>query len=214
MGPNVPYPTEYRVEKFYPAYFSQRRPEPVGLIDKLGYGGEYFNVSLSSEDLFGDVQHAINTTVVLIRPGFSTHAMVSRIALHLCLVAYFSCHLLQNMGQRFLQLESTSQPSDHGGAILYVSQLPPNPAVFSPGPALLFVVVNAVPSVGVQVMVGSGKLGQQQTKETRPLPLTQSRLSTIFSNVDTGGTSESVLPRSNKWLIILVLAAISRIGII
>ena len=75
------------------------------------------------------------------------------------------------MGQRFLQLTSTytGSTSDNQG-ILHVQQLPPNAAIFVPGPALLFVVVNGVPSVGVQVMVGSGQIGQQPTQPAANLP--------------------------------------------
>lgn len=44
---------------------------------------------------------------------------------------------------------------------------PPNAAVFQPGPALLFVVVDGVPSIGKQIMVGSGEIGEQPTAEVR-----------------------------------------------
>ena len=71
------YPTEYRVETFYPSYFNERRPEPQGLPNNLSYGGNFFNVTLSKDDLFGDVQNVKNATVVIIRTGFSTHTMVS-----------------------------------------------------------------------------------------------------------------------------------------
>lgn len=40
---------------------------------------------------------------------------------------------------------------------------PPNAAVFQPGPALMFVVVDGVPSIGQQIMVGSGEIGTQPT---------------------------------------------------
>jgi len=70
------YKTEYRVEKFYPPYFGLRRPQPSGIPKKLGYGGNFFNITLSKDDLFGDLQHAKDTTVVLIRTGFSTHGIV------------------------------------------------------------------------------------------------------------------------------------------
>jgi hypothetical protein len=71
------YPTEYRVEIFYPSYYNERRPQPQGLPSTFTYGGPYFNVSLSNDDLFGNVQNAKNATVVIIRTGFSTHAMVN-----------------------------------------------------------------------------------------------------------------------------------------
>jgi len=71
-----------------------------------------------------------------------------------------------NMGQRCVQLASTytGSTSDNTG-ILHVQQLPPNPAIIAPGPALFFVVVNGVPSVGLQIMIGNGQLGDQQTQE-------------------------------------------------
>ena len=78
---NVKFPTEYRVEYFYPSYYNQRRPEPKGLLSSLSYGGDYFNVSLTKDDLFGDVNNIKNTQVIILRTGFSTHAMVcSRVA--------------------------------------------------------------------------------------------------------------------------------------
>lgn len=78
VGPDVTYPTEYRVERFFPSYYNQRRPQPSGLPTQLTYGGGYFNVSLSSTDLAGDATMLKNTTVVVIRQGFSTHAIVRR----------------------------------------------------------------------------------------------------------------------------------------
>lgn len=73
----VPYPTEYRVEKFYPSYYNERRPQPLGLLTQLGYGGDPFDVVLTSDDLFGDIRNVQNASVVIIRTGYSTHAMVS-----------------------------------------------------------------------------------------------------------------------------------------
>ena len=40
----------------------------------------------------------------------------------------------------------------------------------SDNPTVLFVVVNGVPSVGVQVMVGSGQIGEQPTNAAVALP--------------------------------------------
>lgn len=75
------------------------------------------------------------------------------------------------MGQRYLQLDSTyTGYESNTTAVLHVSQLPPNPAILAPGPALLFVVVAGVPSVGVQVMIGSGQLGTQPTSAIGPIP--------------------------------------------
>lgn len=83
---------------------------------------------------------ASQTKVVIIRTGFSTHAM--------------------NMGQRMIELRSATS-----GSTVNVAALPPNPALFAPGPALAFVVVNGVPSQGKFVMVGNGKIGAQTVGE-------------------------------------------------
>jgi len=39
------------------------------------------------------------------------------------------------MGQRFVQLENTYTGNADGSGVLYVSQLPKNPAILAPGPA-------------------------------------------------------------------------------
>ncbi|KAF8194592.1 glyoxal oxidase [Pholiota molesta] len=149
-GPDVKYPTEYRTEKFYPSYYNERRPQPQGLLDQLTYGGSSFDVLLDSEDLFGDVRNVANATVAVLRPGYSTHSM--------------------SMGQRMVVLDSTYTAYSNTTAVLHVSQLPPNPAILAPGPAFLFVVVSGVPSVGVEVMVGSGAIGPQTVLAVELLP--------------------------------------------
>jgi len=80
----VKYSTEYRTELFYPAYFGKRRPEPKGLPTQMTYGGEPVAVSLSSSDLSGTLDNLNRTKAVIIRTGFSTHAMVglSLVLLH------------------------------------------------------------------------------------------------------------------------------------
>lgn len=86
VGNNVKFPTEYRTERFYPAYYSNKRPEPAGLLSQLSYGGAYFNVTLTLDDLSGDVNNLNKTKVVVIRTGFSTHAIVCQFwndALHI-----------------------------------------------------------------------------------------------------------------------------------
>ena len=77
------------------------------------------------------------------------------------------------MGQRYLQLLSSYTGYDNNTAVLHVNQMLPNPATFPPGPALLFVTINGVPSVGVQVMIGTGKLGNQPTQGVASLPDSQ-----------------------------------------
>ncbi|TEB14488.1 copper radical oxidase [Coprinellus micaceus] len=150
----VKFSTEYRTELFYPSYFGKSRPQPKALPTQLSYGGPSFDVHLSSDDLAGNVDNVNHVSAVVIRTGFSTHAM--------------------NMGQRYVELATsfTGYQSNHT-ATLHVSQLPPNAAVLAPGPALLFIVVNGVPSVGVHVMVGSGQIGPQQIGQAANLPGSQ-----------------------------------------
>lgn len=75
-----------------------------------------------------------------------------------------------NMGQRYVQLNSTFTASSSGSAVLHVSQIPPNPAIIAPGPALIFVVVNGVPSEGAWVTLGNGELGTQEVSAVQELP--------------------------------------------
>lgn len=74
------------------------------------------------------------------------------------------------MGQRYVQLENTYTGYDNNTATLHVRQVPPNPAILAPGPAFIFVVVKGIPSVGVQVMIGSGQLGKQEVLPQGDLP--------------------------------------------
>lgn len=86
VAPGVTYKTEYRTERFYPSYYNERRPEPTGLLKQLSYGGPSFNVSLSADDLSNDVNNIKDATVIIVRTGFSTHAMVNLITF-----PFFSC---------------------------------------------------------------------------------------------------------------------------
>jgi Domain of unknown function (DUF1929) len=144
------YPTEYRVERFYPLYYNKHRPEPKGLPTSLSYGGNYFDVQLSSQDLSGNQANLKSTKVMVIKTGFSTHAI--------------------NFGQRAAELDFTYTSNKDGSATLHVSQLPPNAAIVAPGPGWLFVVVDGVPSVGVPVMLGSGKIEVQKLLDVEALP--------------------------------------------
>lgn len=148
---NTPYPTEYRVEKFYPWYYDSRRPEPQGLPSTLSYGGNYFDVQLSKDDIKDGALALEKTKVVVIRTGFSTHAI--------------------NFGQRMVQLENTYTLADDGSATLHVSQLPPNPNIMAPGPAWVFVVVDGVPSIGKYVLCGDGIIHDQPVKSAESLPV-------------------------------------------
>jgi len=88
------------------------------------------------------------------------------------------------MGQRMVVLNSTYTGFGNNSATLHVSQVPPNPAILAPGPALLFVVVKGVPSVGVQVMIGSGSIGPQPILPIRLTPPSSILLTDVGSNAE------------------------------
>lgn len=91
------------------------------------------------------------------------------------------------MGQRFVQLDTTYTAfADNNTAIIHVSQLPPNPGVLAPGPALIFVSVKGVPSVGKMIMVGSGQIGEQPLQQAAVLPASQ-----VVPKTGKGGKSSS-----------------------
>lgn len=194
VGPDVLYPTEYRTEQFYPSYYNERRPQPQGLLSQYSYGGPSFIVSLSSADLFGDVENVKTAKVVIIRTGFATHCI--------------------NFGQRYVQLASSyTGYQANNSAILQVNQLPPNPAIIAPGPALVFVVVNGVPSIGLSVMLGSGQIGQQTLLPAGSLPAETIVANAMTSNSTTSNSTASsskassanpVLRGSPSWTIACV----------
>jgi hypothetical protein len=157
---NTTYPTEYRIETFYPLYYNKHRPFPSGMPSKLSYGGDPFTLTFSKDDLNtgmntpgAGIKNAKTIKVVLMLTGFSTHAL--------------------NFGQRMLELERTYTVDEASGtATVHVNQLPTNAAVFPPGTAWMFAVVDGVPSVGIQVMIGSGQIGEQPMGTYATLPRT------------------------------------------
>ncbi len=163
------YPTTYTAEYFYPPYFSaSTRPVPQNIPTTLSYGGNSFDITVPSSSYSGAGNDAAtNTTVWLIRQGFTTHAM--------------------NMGQRIMQLNNTFTVQDDGTITLHTAQLPPLPTLFQPGPAFLFVAINGIPSNGTYVIVGNGKVGQQSTAPASVLP--PSVLSAAQNSGSSNGTN-------------------------
>jgi Domain of unknown function (DUF1929) len=146
------FPTEYRAEIFYPPYFqATTRPAPTGIPTSISYGGNPFDITIPSSSYSGLANDAAdNTTVVLLRGGFTTHAM--------------------NMGQRYMQLNNTYTVQSDGTITLHCAQAHPDPNLLQPGPALFFVTVNGIPSNGTMVIVGNGQIGQQPTSPPSTLP--------------------------------------------
>ncbi|KAL1408773.1 hypothetical protein Q8F55_005586 [Vanrija albida] len=166
------------VERWYPWYYDNTRPTYTGRPESLSYGGNYFNLTLDTTD-----ETAVNNTkVVILRGGFNTHAIA--------------------FGQRSLHLK-TSYTIDRNSntATLHVSQMPGTngPNIFQPGPALIFVVQNGVPSEGEFVMIGTGELGTQPTAANQELPAsTVIPLPNEASSSSTAGTTGSIDSHKNS----------------
>lgn len=130
------YNTEYRLEKWYPDYYFENRPQPSGLPSSIMYGGNTWQFTMDSGFMGSSANaKAKATKVMVIRPGFSTHAM--------------------NMGQRALQLDHSYTVHDDGSVTYTVMPMPKNVNLFQPGPALLFITINGIPSKGKYVIIGS-----------------------------------------------------------
>lgn len=145
------FPTTYKAEIFYPPYFASTRPVPTGVPTSYTYGGDYFNITVPASSYSGSANEAAaNTTVWLMRQGFTTHAM--------------------NMGQRALALNNTYTVNSDGSFTLHVSQPPPNANILQPGPVFTFVTVKGIPSNGTYGIVGNGQYGEQELLDVQTLP--------------------------------------------
>ncbi|KAJ7043989.1 glyoxal oxidase N-terminus-domain-containing protein [Mycena alexandri] len=169
----VTFPTQYKAEIFYPPYFAATtRPVPSGIPSTISYGGTAFDVTIPASSYSGNSSDAAaNTTVALLRPGWTTHAM--------------------NMGQRYMQLNNTYTVNKDASITLHVSQAHPNANLFQPGPAWVYVVVNGIPSNGTAVIVGSGSVGTQPSSPPAPLPESVTLASASGSGSGSGTDSSS-----------------------
>ena len=184
------YPTTYKAEIFYPPYFAApNRPVPSGVPSTISYGGPSFDITLPASSYTSSPNTAAQSaTVALVRPGFTTHAM--------------------NMGQRYLQLNNTFTVNPDASIVLHVAQAPPNPRLLTPGPALLFVVVDGIPSRGAMVIVGNGEMGPQPTAATTMLP------ESVYLNSTAGQSRSGALPviaTHTPWLYVSVMVAVPRL---
>lgn len=85
-----------------------------------------------------------------------------------------------------VQLNSTWSLNDDGTGVLHSSQMPPNPSIMAPGPALLYIVINGVPSTGVDIMVGDGEIGDQTIYPVPTLPGTIAQSGATISTTNSG----------------------------
>ena len=142
--------TRTDAEKWYPWYFNETRPViPEGAPNNLSYGGASFDLALDTLD----PEAVSSAQVVIIRGGFHTHAI--------------------GFGMKFLQLNSTyTLDLVTNTSTLHVSQMPsyPGPTLFQPGPAMMFLVVQGIPSQGSMIMIGDGQIGNQTQSANADLP--------------------------------------------
>ncbi|OVA20292.1 Glycoside hydrolase [Macleaya cordata] len=137
----VKYPTELRVEKFYPPYLDPlldvHRPTIITDFggDKLKYG-EDFSVQIRLTEL--PMIDKSNIKVTIYSPPFTTHGY--------------------SMNQRLVVLATTEvRPSILPGVFQIGTLAPPSGAVAPPGYYLLFVVHRGVPSTGVWIQIGNSQ---------------------------------------------------------
>ena len=170
------FPTTYQAEIFYPPYFSaSTRPAPIGRPKTLTYGGPYFNITIPASSYSGPGNTAAaSATCVIQRGGFTTHAM--------------------NMGQRLLQLNNTFTVNPDGSITLHVAPVPPNPNLFQPGPAFMYVVVRGIPSNGSYIIVGNGQIG---TQPTFPSPILPPSIMSSASGTASGSNSSGTASVNN-----------------
>ncbi|WFD19975.1 (methyl)glyoxal oxidase [Malassezia caprae] len=159
--------TTYVMEKWYPDYYFEERPVPHNLPKVIGYGGDTFNITVPAKYMNPDNnanEMANRTRIFVIRTGFSTHAY--------------------NFGQRSLELENTFTVQDDGSVEFMVNPMPTNMNLFVPGPAMLFVTVNGVPSHGKFVMLGKqnpGPVPFNLKPGPKPKPLPKPQLNSKYS---------------------------------
>ncbi|GAK63053.1 DUF1929-domain-containing protein [Moesziomyces antarcticus] len=164
--------TEYRLEQWYPTWYNEARPTQPN-VTQIAYGGGSFDVALSGSDLSNNITNIKTAKMVVIRPGFATHGV--------------------NFGQRYLELNSTYTANQDGsvGGTLHVANMPPNANIFQPGPAMAFLVVNGIPSIGQHVMIGTGQLGDQRVSDATSLPASQDPPAPKTSNGGGSGSGSS-----------------------
>ncbi|PGH13292.1 hypothetical protein AJ80_06403 [Polytolypa hystricis UAMH7299] len=132
-NPMEAFPTEFRVEIYTPRYLLgsniSKRPHNVWLSARwLPADGRRFIVT------FSILSEAKKLQVALYHGGFVTHSL--------------------HMGHRMLFLDTEGFiPGYHHQEILVT--MPPDPSIAPPGPYVVYVVVDGIPSVGQPVMVES-----------------------------------------------------------
>ncbi|KAI0757980.1 glyoxal oxidase precursor [Fomes fomentarius] len=129
VGPNVTFPSEFRVETLDPPFMFVERPKILDIPDKVPFG-QSITVPISLPSSLSNPDAKIQ--VALMDLGFSSHAFHSSARL-----VFMDATISSN----FQSLTFTT---------------PPNGRVYPPGPATVFLTVDNVTSEGAWVIVGSG----------------------------------------------------------
>ncbi|GBC09798.1 hypothetical protein RclHR1_09110005 [Rhizophagus clarus] len=138
---NVKYPTEYRVEIFYPPYLYSQNPRPnIISLQTYPINQNRINVNYGQEV----------TMVVQIQSNGSPPSLKG------CIIHHGFITHSQNMSQRYVYLEITNFWTDSTTANQYILtlKLPPNPTIIAPGPSYIYVFNGDSPPVsGVHVLL-------------------------------------------------------------
>lgn len=130
VTPKAPYITEFRVERYTPPYLSgtnaNRRPTNVVISVRTLQADELFQVKFNAPTGAKDVE------IVLYYGGFVTHNL--------------------HMGHRMMVLERQGFKPNQTAQVV-TSRTPPNKNICPPGPYVIYVVVDGVPSIGQFVMI-------------------------------------------------------------
>lgn len=131
-----PFPTEFRVEIYTPPYLSGDRAKASATNVTMSKTEVYVQ---PTGDTFSIAFHAPTTAktlkIVLYHGGFVTHSL--------------------HMGQRMLFLDTAGFKPQSTAEQTVTVTMPDNPALAPPGPYVLYVVVDGVPSVGQFLQVKS-----------------------------------------------------------
>lgn len=131
----APYITDFRVERYTPPYLSganaNRRPSISYIQVRTWSINATFTVKLNFSVPTGVTVTNDNIRIVLYHGGFVTHSV--------------------HMGHRMVILSHTGYKTGNSQSLTV--SMPPNRNIVPPGPYVLYVVVNGVPSVGQFVMV-------------------------------------------------------------
>lgn len=158
--------TTYELEKWYPPYYFEDRPGPQGMPDQINYGGSTFNITMDASYMGSSANYKANhTKFMIIRPGFSTHAMnmgqrslVSALGERRRMIENRTQSDHSSFSFLFLlssqQLDHTYTVNEDGTVDYMVNPMPINTNLVVPGPALFFVTINGVPSIGKFVQIG------------------------------------------------------------